>query len=169
MKKTMYLIGKSFEILAAIFLIIFCVVSFTQVVVRMANYSFVWTEEVSKISFIYMVFTGCTAAMWRGSHYSFDFLSKSKNKYISTFVQLCILVFEVLFFLFLLYTSIIFIPQMHARASAILQVPMSYSYFAIPLFAGASLLFCIVQLISMVFCRGKKEDDTKAEKGDDML
>ncbi len=141
MFKLFDILEKALEILAAIFLGIFCCVSFAQVVVRLLGGSLVWAEEAARYSFIYMVFLGCTVGVRRNVHYCFDIFGKSKNRLIAALSRITALILCEGFCLILFITGIMFIPQMHARRSSILGIPMSVPYMAIVAFAGISILF----------------------------
>lgn len=150
MKKALSLAVKGLEWISSICLIVFCVTSFLQVVARYLGFSVVWTEEIARFSFIYMVFTGCTVGVHRGAHYTFDVFGKMKNKLVSRSAHILTFLFEMFFFAFLVYTSFKFVPQMHARASSILRIPVSVPYSAIILFAVVSLLIVLVQAVDYV-------------------
>lgn len=147
MKKVLPVAMKLLEGLSSICLVVFCTTSFLQVVVRYLGFSLVWTEEIARFSFIYMVFTGCTVGVYRKSHYDFDVFGKMKNRVVSGAVHVFSYLFQIFFFVFLTYTSIKFVPQMHARASSILRIPVSIPYSSIILFAVISVIVVITQAI----------------------
>ena len=147
MKKVLSVAMKLLEGLSSLCLIVFCTTSLLQVIVRYLGFSLVWTEEIARFSFIYMVFTGCSVGVYRKSHYDFDVFGKMKNRYISCAAHVCSYLFQIFFFVFLTYTSIKFVPQMHARASSILRIPVSIPYSSIILFAAISLIVITAQAI----------------------
>lgn len=150
MKSVEKILAKILEMVSSVCLVIFCVVSFLQIVARYLGFSVVWTEEVARFSFIYMVFTGCTVGVHRDAHYKFDIFGKMKNKVIAISAHIITFLFQLFFFAFLLYTSLRFIPQMQARASSILRIPVSIPYSAIVVFAAISLLFIVLQTVDYV-------------------
>lgn len=136
------------EVLASILLAIFCIAVIAQVITRFVfNAPLAWTEEISRYSFVYMLFTGCTVGVRRMSHYSFNAFAKVKSAMVKKLVSILALVLQVGFFGFLLYTSIRFIPQMHARLSPVLRIRMSIPYSAIIVFSAVGLIFTMEHVV----------------------
>ena len=60
---------------AGLLLFALLVVGFLQVVSRYTGLIFIpWTEEVARLLFVWVVWVGATAALFRGSHIRFDFV-----------------------------------------------------------------------------------------------
>ena len=144
---------------AAVCLAVFSILTFTQVVSRGIGHPIVWTEEIARFSFIYMVFLGSAVGVRRGSHYSFNAFAKCKSRAVLFISKLSVLILEFLFLAFLFYTSMQFLPQMLKRASSTLRIPVAVPYFSIVLFAGVGCIF-MLEIISVYFRNSKEGKET---------
>lgn len=150
MKKIFDMTEKLLLYFASICLAVFSVSTFLQVVLRAFGTPAVWSEEIARFSFIYMVFTGCAVGVRKGIHYTFDIFGKMKNKLVSYTARTLALAFQLTFFGFLLYTAIVFIPQMAARASSVLRIPVSIPYSSIIVFAGFGIIFTLEKIVEFI-------------------
>ncbi len=150
MKKIFDMTEKLLLYFASICLAVFSVSTFLQVVLRAFGTPAVWSEEIARFSFIYMVFTGCAVGVRKGTHYTFDIFGKMKNKLVSYTARTLALAFQLAFFGFLLYTAIVFIPQMAARASSVLRIPVSIPYSSIIVFAGFGIIFTLEKIVEFI-------------------
>jgi len=139
------------EVIASILLAIFCIAVMSQVITRFVfSAPLAWTEEISKYSFIYMLFTGCSVGVRRLSHYSFDAFAKVKSAKVKKLISVLALALQIGFFGFLLYTSILFIPQMDARLSPVLRMRMSIPYSSILVFSAVGLIFTLEHAVRTI-------------------
>jgi len=68
-------LGRLLEWMAGLLLFVLLVVGVAQVTSRYTGLMFVpWTEEVARLLFVWVVWIGAAAAVFRGSHIRFDFL-----------------------------------------------------------------------------------------------
>jgi len=96
MKEIINRLFKGIEILIAFFLITMISLMFMNVILRyFFNKGFAWSEEIARISFIYLVYLGSIEAAKDNRHLLIDsFLLKVKpvtQKYLYALIQLCII------------------------------------------------------------------------------
>lgn len=92
---------KAIEILIAVLLGIMIVLVFANVVARKVfNYGFVWSEEITRFSFIYLVYLGAIVAMKENRHLLVETvlvrLSHKVKKYLYAALQIIIIVLMIL-------------------------------------------------------------------------
>jgi len=113
-----------------------------QVVLRYGfGYTSLFPEEIARYLLVWSVMLGAAEAVYTGDHLRVDFLVKflSKKARFSWLLFLELMAFSV--FLILLYTGIKSAVFLHGQESAGLQIPLSFPYLAIPLFAILACIF----------------------------
>ncbi|MDR1232445.1 MAG: TRAP transporter small permease [Spirochaetaceae bacterium] len=96
MNKILDSLFKVIEIMIAVFLALMIILVFLNVVCRYAfNIGFVWSEEISRLCFVFLVYLGSVEAMRDNRHLMIDTLllkvSKSMRIVIYSLIQLCII------------------------------------------------------------------------------
>ena len=99
MRKFVGRLVKCQEAVGTVLLGIFFLAITAQIGARYLEVSILWTEEVANYSFIWAVFMGASAMLYRRAHFSFTFLSDRfkgrKAALHRTFVSLILLFFTV--------------------------------------------------------------------------
>lgn len=96
MTKTFNTLFKSIEVLMAVFLFLMVALMFMNVVLRFAfSTGFVWSEEITRLCFIYLVYLGTIGAFRDNQHLGVDTLiqrvPETAQKVLFTLVQLIIM------------------------------------------------------------------------------
>lgn len=146
---------------ATLCLIVFSILTFSQVVSRMVGHPIIWAEEVARFSFIYMVFLGSAVGVRRGAHYAFNGFARCKSKkvvFLAKFTSMC---FVSLLLAFLFCTSLKFIPQMVMRASSTLRIPVAVPYASIVIFSGMGCLFMFERIFLFLRDAQRGENESR--------
>jgi TRAP-type C4-dicarboxylate transport system permease small subunit len=110
-----------------------CTGVFMQVLLRYAiKVSFPAIEEIVSISFIYTIFLGAAVGMKRMEHLSIDFLLKRIPPGFPKVLRLVVAAGTALFLFFVVREGIGFVRDSYTQTTTYLNLPMSYSYAAIP-------------------------------------
>ncbi|MGZ3515312.1 MAG: TRAP transporter small permease [Thermodesulfobacteriota bacterium] len=143
------------EVILASCVVILCVAVFLQVLLRYAlKVSFPPLEEVVTFSFIYTIFLGAAVGMKRMEHLNIDFLLKRAPQTLRKFLDFAIFLGTTLFLVFVVKEGILFVHDSYGQTTTYLNIPISYSYAAIPGSGLIMLYYVLKNEISIVL--GKK-------------
>ena len=102
--------------------------------------SYIWTEELSRFLFIWMVMLGAMIGIKEGTHFEVDVwpeLGKRANAALKIVSHLFVLIFAVVF----VYWGIKFVQFGWYQESELAELPMTYIFIAWPLTGATWLLF----------------------------
>jgi TRAP-type C4-dicarboxylate transport system permease small subunit len=112
---------------------------FVQVVLRFAGQRGIdGLDEVPRYLFVWLVMIGAAAAMQRGEHTSLEYFHQRMGPRAAALISAVVNAAAILFFLSLLRSSLILVPNAQLQTSAGLGLPLGYVYAAIPV--GALLI-----------------------------
>jgi tripartite ATP-independent transporter DctM subunit len=145
---------KVFDWIVALALFALTAIVFIQVVSRyIFNNPFDWTEEMARILFVWIVFTGTFLALKTKSHISIEtllnrFFNAEARSYISATADLII-------FYYSTYLAVMGVVMMRKTTedTPVLLIPFSYVYAAIALSGTLMAFFLLIR----VFSREKKK------------
>jgi TRAP-type C4-dicarboxylate transport system permease small subunit len=95
-------------------------------------------DELPRFLFVWLVMIGAAAAMHRGHHTTLDFFRDRlgpRGRLVAIFVTNAV---GILFFLSLIKTSWVLVPNAQLQTSASLGLPLGYVYAAVPI--GSALI-----------------------------
>jgi TRAP-type C4-dicarboxylate transport system permease small subunit len=111
----------------------FVILVFVQVIARYVfNYPFIWTEELARFFFIWMVMLGVAIAIHRGAHLGFDILLDAFPLKIRKIVGIVNNVLMLTFVSILIVKGFELSSKTMEGLSPALEVPMGIPYLAIP-------------------------------------
>lgn len=114
--------------------------TFLQVVFRFVfSAPLYWTEELSRYSFVYIVFIGAAWAGRQGMHLGVDYFTSKLSETARNGLKIVMDVLILAFSLVIVYAGIGVVPVNLKQLSPALNVPMGVVYAAIP--TGFLLLF----------------------------
>jgi len=120
--------------------------TFLQVIFRyLFNHPLFWSEELSRYSFVWLVFIGAAVAMKRGVHIGVDYFVNNLPLKLKNYLKILISVLELFFLLTVINRSILVVRVNMSQHSPALRIPMGLVYLAIPV--GFSLM--VGYIISM--------------------
>lgn len=117
---------------------------FLQVLIRFVfKYPLPWTEEVSRIAFVYSIFVGATIAVREKTHLNVDvllvILPKGAARAVTVFGSLLVAIFLG----FVTWEGIVLVLATGVQMTPVMQIPFRYLYLVVPA-SGALMLFYLV-------------------------
>lgn len=137
-------------ILSCIFLIINIVDITIGVIARQSGISsIVWTEEVARISLVWCVLIGASAAFYEGDNMSIDFVVRVLPEPMKNFCAIIAFMIEIIVLGVLIYFGIQNVMGGWTMRTMALRIPRAIPLMAVPIGMG---LFIVV-LVSKFFGR----------------
>lgn len=128
-------------------------VSFLQVFSRyVLNYSFSWTEEIGRYSFVYLTFIGAALCIRNEMNINLDLLIKRLPRSMSAILEMVVDISIIVFLVLLTYQGYLISLKTVKQVSAALHLPMVLFYISIPL--GA--VFMLVNMVR-VFLKHRRQ------------
>ena len=145
------LVGNIVDGFAAVLVVVMTGLVFFQVTNRyIIGSSIPWTEEVSRIIFIWITYIGAYIALKTKAHISIEtfvknYFSPKNQEKVSN-----VLVFLLFYFIgYLLWVSLKVIPATAGSTTPVLEISFLYIHFAIPIISTMMLLYLITQIFRM--------------------
>jgi TRAP-type C4-dicarboxylate transport system permease small subunit len=121
---------------------------FLQVLIRFVfKYPLPWTEEVSRIAFVYCIFVGATIAVREKAHLNVDFVLVVLPVGVARAVKLVGTVLVGIFLAYMTWQGIAFVQATGVQVTPVMQVPFRYLYLIIPSSGALMLLYLILGTI----------------------
>jgi TRAP-type C4-dicarboxylate transport system permease small subunit len=118
---------------------------FLQVLIRFVfKYPLPWTEEVSRIAFVYSIFVGAAIAVREKAHLNVDFVLVVLPPGVARAIQLVGTVLVGIFLVFMTWQGIVFVRATGVQVTPVMQVPFRYLYIIIPSSGALMLLYLIL-------------------------
>ena len=142
--------AKIVDWFAALAVVVMTLLVFFQVANRyMIGWIVPWTEEVSRILFIWITFVGAYIALKSNSHIAvstfFDRFTPKNREKISN-----VLIFLVFYFIgYLFWLSLKVIPATFGVTTPVLEISYLYIHLSFPIFTGLMLLYLIGRIFQM--------------------
>jgi TRAP-type C4-dicarboxylate transport system permease small subunit len=153
------------EVILAGCVVVLCVGVFVQVLLRYAlKTSFPPMEEVVSISFIYTIFLGAAIGMKRMQHLEIDFLLKRISPRFKKFFYLAIFAATAVFLVYVVKEGAVFVLDSYGQTTTYLNLPISYSYAAIPA-GGVLMLYYLLRRGSSLLRGQRPVGSTNHEDG----
>jgi len=145
------LVGKFVDWFAALSVVVMTLLVFFQVTNRyIIGWTVPWTEEVSRILFIWITFVGAYIALKKNAHISVEtfvkrFFSPKDREKVSN-----ILVFLLFYFIgYLFWLSLKVIPATVGTTTPVLEISFLYIHLTIPIISTMMLLYLIARIFRM--------------------
>jgi TRAP-type C4-dicarboxylate transport system permease small subunit len=121
---------------------------FLQVLARFVlRYPLPWTEEVTRLAFVYSIFAGATIAVREKGHINVDLFVNLLPRAAARAVRLGGSVLVAVFLGFVLWQGVEFIAATGVQMTPVLQIPFRYLYVVIPASAGLMLLYLVLGVV----------------------
>ena len=145
MKRALKIYTQTLKVLLTFMMLLLIVPVFLQIISRFVDFvpRYIWTEEIARFAFIWIIMLGATIAVREGTHFSVDMLKNYTAKTESLLRQV-LLIAMLVFSIFFLFGGITFAKTGLMQRSEIAGLPMLAIYIAWPL-AGLSWLFFIAE------------------------
>ena len=138
------IIGNLIKVIGIIMAVTILVQIFSRAFMKVP---FSWTEELSRITFMWFCFLGSGIAMKKKAHLGIDYFVKNLSSRFRYFNQIIINVLIGLFGFFMSYYGVNIARIMHKQVSSVMRIPMSYFYAVIPI---TGILFLILSLSYLI-------------------
>lgn len=142
-------------IMTGLVMILTVVVSY-QVFSRYVGFvpRFIWTEEISRFCFIWVVLLGAAVAVREGTHFTIDVLPQSMPTWLQRTIEISVLVLVGIIGFIMVYGGLRFAEIGLTRISTTSGVRLAWVYAAIPVSGFSILVFVSQQLVSVA--RGER-------------
>lgn len=135
------------EALAAVLVVVLCLVVGAEVVLRyVLTNPLSWTEEFSTIVFAYVTMLGSSIALKRGEHFAVELFRPYLGAAAARAMRTIVLAVVAGISVYLVYYGSIFAMRNHIVTTPAMHWPRSIPYAAIP-FGGALMLARSLQLL----------------------
>ena len=142
------------EVILASFMVVLCVAVFLQVFFRYAiKSSFPAIEEIVSISFIYTIFLGAAVGMKRREHLEIDVILRRVPASLKKALNLIIVAGIAVFLIFVVKVGVVFVCDSYGQTTTYLNIPISYSYAAIPGSALIMLYYLFKYTLTLLFAK----------------
>ncbi len=137
--------GKTIFITVLLFLLL--IVVFLQIFTRFVLLKpLMWTEEVARFCFVWLIFLGASINVRKKAHFSLDLFSSQLNSRSRALLSLIVHILVGIFGLCLLILGWTFFKVGINRISPTIDISMAYIYAVIPL-SGIFILIYIIESI----------------------
>lgn len=141
-------------VIASIFLVINIADILTGVISRQFSASVAWTEELARISLVWCVMLGSSAAFYEGDNMSVDFVLKILPERIKKFCRVIAFMIEAVVLAVLIYYGYLNVMGGWTMRTMALHIPRAVPLMSVPF--GMSLLLTV--LISKFFSKSDCHD-----------
>ncbi len=118
---------------------------FLQVLIRFVfKYPLPWTEEVSRIAFVYSIFIGATIAVRERAHLNVDFVLVVLPARVARAIKLIGTLLVGVFLVYMTWQGVVFVRATGVQVTPVMQVPFRYLYLIIPSSGALMLLYLIL-------------------------
>jgi TRAP-type C4-dicarboxylate transport system permease small subunit len=137
--------------LLAIILAAMTGIIFTQVFSRyILNYSFSWSEEVSRYLFLWLIFAGLPTLIYRNAMTAFDMVIKKLSGMSKKAAAALIAIGNLSFLVLLTMGSIPLVQRQFSQMATSIPIPIGLVYMIMPISGVLSIIVTIERLFASV-------------------
>jgi TRAP-type C4-dicarboxylate transport system permease small subunit len=114
------------------------------------NHSIFWSEEVGRMSLVWLSFLGASAAYKRHLHIGIDFLVRRFPAPLKRTIEIGIILISLIFFGILIIYGFSFARFVSAQKTAALGISQAIPYIALPLSGGLFFLHGLSHLLELM-------------------
>jgi TRAP-type transport system small permease protein len=117
---------------------------FLQVLSRFVlKYPLPWTEEISRIAFVYSVFVGATLAVRDNTHLNIDILLVLLPQKMSRIITVSGAILVGIFLCFVTWEGTALVRATGIQMTPVMQIPFRYLYLVVPVSGALMLLYLV--------------------------
>ncbi len=144
-------LNRLMEVVVSLLGIAMACVMGLQVIARYVfNHSLFWSEEVGRISLVWLTFLGATIVYKRKLHIGIDMVVRRFPLDLRRYIAYIVWSISLAFFLVMVVVGTRFLAFVSMQQTAALSIPLSYTYAVIP----TSGLICAIHGISFFMEHG---------------
>ncbi len=144
----MAILDRALRYLLVLLMAVLTVSVFLQVLIRFVfKYPLPWTEEVSRIAFVYTIFLGATIAVRQKAHINVDFVLAVLPGGVARALKLAGTLVVGAFLFCMTWQGIAFVRATGGQVTPVMQMPFRDLYLVIPASGGLMLLYLVLGAI----------------------
>ena len=140
-------LGNIEEKITLFFFIIMCISLFLQLFSRFIGKPLVFTEEISRYSYVWIVFIAMSLAIKTNDHIAIDFFKNKLPGRIQKILNVLINFCSVLFFIYLTFYGIQYVTFTKTSLTPALEIPMMVVTVSLPIGFALSAIRSVIRLI----------------------
>lgn len=150
MKRFLKIYKDFLKILLTFMMLLLIVPVFLQIVSRFVSFipRYIWTEEIARFAFIWIIMLGATIAVKEGTHFSVDLL-KTYSPRVEFILKQILLILMLVFSIFFFLGGWQFARTGMLQKSEIAGLPMLSIYLSWPLAGFSWILFLLEDLYDL--------------------
>jgi TRAP-type C4-dicarboxylate transport system permease small subunit len=130
---------------------------FLQVLSRFVfKYPLPWTEEISRIAFVYSIFVGATIAVRENTHLNIDILLVVLPKGLAQVITVFGSVLVGVFLGFVTWEGTALVLATGIQMTPVMQIPFRYLYLVVPASGAFMLLYLVLGIIDYLRKKGQR-------------
>jgi TRAP-type C4-dicarboxylate transport system permease small subunit len=142
------ILDRALKYVLTLLIITLTVSVFLQVLIRFVfKYPLPWTEEVSRIAFVYSIFVGATIAVREKTHLNIDVLLIVLPKGMARVITVLGLILVGIFLGFVTWEGIVLVWATGVQMTPVMQVPFQYLYLVVPASGALMFLYLVMELV----------------------
>jgi TRAP-type transport system small permease protein len=148
MRRLLNLYESILVVLTTSMLALFTIVVAYQVFSRYVDFvpRFMWTEEISRFSFIWMLFLGAAVAVRKKTHFVIDLFPQSVQERYGRLLDLFVLLIVLGVAVSMVVGGVRFVEMGVKRISTTSGIMLSWIYLSIPVSGASMIIFCLEQM-----------------------
>ncbi|MDR2390247.1 MAG: TRAP transporter small permease [Planctomycetota bacterium] len=149
MKTASGFLAKGISFLLFVFISVLICVTFLQVFFRfVVHFPAVWTEEVARMSFAWLIFLGAAVAVRDGTHLALDMLASILPPRLRSALRYWVLGLILVLSGVVLYAGASYCARSIGKTAVTLPVPSNCVYLAVPVSGALMIFFALEKLIA---------------------
>mgnify|MGYP002623353137 CR=1 FL=1 len=144
MQKLSKFLALSSGIFACIFLVVNIADIIAGIIARQAGINLVWTEELARITLVWCVLAGASAACWEGDNMSIDFAVRMLPETLRRLCRFVSFVIEAVILGVLIYYGSVNVMGGWTMRTMALHIPRAVPLMAVP--AGMAVFLAVLCL-----------------------
>ncbi|GMO35268.1 MAG: TRAP transporter small permease [Termitinemataceae bacterium] len=158
MDKFLKALFKTVEVLMAVFLAIMIVMLFMNVVLRQFGKGFVWSEEIARIAFIYLVYMGTIGAARDNRHLLIDSVL-TRIPEIAQKIMYCLVQFIIIWMMGMLTVGSWGITMQNIHDKWVATHYPTFMVWGVGLLTGGSIvILSLVNIVRLIFFKASVAD-----------
>ncbi len=130
---------------------------FLQVMLRFVfKFPLPWTEEVSRIAFVYSIFIGATIAVREKTHLNIDVILVLLPKGITRAITVLGSLLVGIFLGFMTWEGVLLVRATGVQMTPVMQIPFRYLYLIVPASGALMLLYLVLGVMDYLRKKGER-------------
>ena len=142
------LLDRTIETIGGLMLLTVTGLAIVQVILRyIFNYAIIWSEEFSRLLFVWIVMLGAALGLSYGKHMVIEFIQQRLPRTLGDIVNLALQILGLIFLGVLLFKGIPLLELTSTDFYVTLPFPVMYAYLAAVVGAGLMMIYWIGEMI----------------------